>query len=172
MDFGNSSTYSTEPFDPDNDHFYSLMSLFGAFVLYVNSKTNDISSRYRIIAWILPSLFIISVLGLCFIQLIRRCIDNNNQERERERMSEQEAGENDIPPNAKYTKIVSAQRYCFQIIFLVSVGIFTAVGFFLASSKTSSQLHDVARRCYAKPGTESMINKVTLVLIVTNEAGK
>ncbi|CAG8468290.1 24624_t:CDS:2 [Gigaspora rosea] len=55
-------------------------------------------------------------------------------------MSEQEAGENDIPPNAKYTKIVSAQRYCFQIIFLVSVGIFTAVGFFLASSKTSSQV--------------------------------
>ncbi|KAF0562320.1 hypothetical protein F8M41_000088 [Gigaspora margarita] len=254
MDFGNSSTYSTEPFDPDNDHFYSLISLFGgvfftsfqnrpnpskpsiisiylnysldliycayatlvisfaidqnatcsrnencesapdyeisltiiiiicaistllsivniirnqklnywfsykkmlyvtfflnhiilptlllAFVLYVNSKENDISSRYRIIAWVLPFLFIISLLGLCFLQLIRRCIDNNNQERERDRMSEQEAGENNIPPNAKYTNIVSAQRCCFQIIFLVSVGIFIAVGFFLASSKTSSQ---------------------------------
>ncbi|KAF0530833.1 hypothetical protein F8M41_011999 [Gigaspora margarita] len=80
---------------------------------------------------------------ICFFQLIRRRIDNDNQERKRERMFEQEADEKNLLMNAKYIKIVTIQHFCFQIIFLVSTGIYITVGFFLASSKTSTQVKNL-----------------------------
>ncbi|RIB25958.1 hypothetical protein C2G38_2030598 [Gigaspora rosea] len=73
-------------------------------------------------------------MGTFFLRLIRQHMGNGNHGREYEKTTEQEDDEKD----AEYTKIATAQRFCFRIIFFVSICIFLAGGFFQASYMGSS----------------------------------
>ncbi|CAG8586652.1 20058_t:CDS:2 [Gigaspora rosea] len=172
-------TSNDGPFDPDNDHFLSLLSLFGGVLLsslqnqpnpskpsiisiyfnhsldfiycayamiiislyinlninsvthYVNQEQKYLPLGYLILSWIISILFIISIMGTFFLQ---QHMGNDNHGREYEKKTEQE----DDETNAEYTKIATAQRFCFRIIFFVSICIFLAGGFFQASYMGSS----------------------------------
>ncbi|CAG8559675.1 636_t:CDS:2 [Racocetra fulgida] len=65
-------------------------------------------------------------------------MDNDHQELESEETVMEEDDEKNTQLNAQNTKFVSEQQFCFRILFLVSIGIFISLGFFLASSNTSN----------------------------------